>query len=483
MAKILVIDDNLDICQLLQRFLTKKGHDVDTTLSGPEGIDLIKSKSYELVLCDFKLRKMEGREILQQVKTISPQTKVAIITGYADVRIAVEVMKKGAFDYVVKPLIPDEILSLIDRATKESPNENRSTSEYTVKPTGTRPKPLPESEYIWGKDKASAQLLDEVRLVAPTNFSVIIYGESGSGKENIARTIHEMSDRKGKPFVAIDCGALTKELAGSELWGHEKGGFTGAVSAKLGQFEVADGGSIFLDEIANLSYETQVGLLRLVQEKKLRRIGAINDKEIDVRIIVASNEDLREAVKKGKFREDLYYRFNEFTIIVPPLRKRGSDIMEFAEHFLRLANQELGKDVSGFTSEVVNLFNTYDWPGNLREMRNVIRRSLLLTDKGEIKLSCIPQEIVYSSKFTFSDEDSPRNGHLQQHATDNAAAQSETKEPAEPISLKDIAANAEAEVIKKVLEETHYNKTKAAQKLGIDRKTLFNKLKQHNIQS
>jgi two-component system response regulator HydG len=223
----------------------------------------------------------------------------------------------------------------------------------------------------------------------------------------------------------------------------------------------------------------------LVQEKKLRRIGAIKDKEIDVRIIVASNEDLREAVKKGKFREDLYYRFNEFTIIVPPLRKRGSDIMEFAEHFLVLANQELGKDVSGFTNEVVNLFNTYDWPGNLREMRNVIRRSLLLTDKGEIKLSCIPQEIVYSSKFTFSDEESSRNGNNhQQPAEDNATAHSNDKEPAkEPISLKDIAANAEAEVIKKVLEETHYNKTKAAQKLGIDRKTLFNKLKQHNIQS
>lgn len=481
MANILVIDDNLDICQLLKRFLTKKGHDVDTTLSGPEGIDLIKSKAYDLVLCDFKLRKMEGREILQQVKTISPETKVAIITGYADVRIAVEVMKKGAFDYVVKPLIPDEILSLIDRATKEPQKIAASESPSTKSRSAISFKSVENPDYIWGKDMASSQLLSEVSLVAPTNFSVIIYGESGSGKENIARTIHDMSERRGKPFVAIDCGALTKELAGSELWGHEKGGFTGAISAKLGQFEVADGGSIFLDEISNLSYETQVGLLRLVQEKKLRRIGAIKDKSIDVRIIVASNEDLKEAVKKGKFREDLYYRFNEFTINVPPLRDRGADIMEFAHHFLELANDELNKNVSKFSNDVVDLFNIYEWPGNLREMRNVIRRSLLLTDKGEIQLACIPQEIVYSSKFTFSDDEA--SPELTEQIPDKES-QMNTKEIAnEPINLKDIAANAEAEVIKKVLEETRYNKTKAAQKLGIDRKTLFNKLKQHNIQS
>ncbi|MCC5937410.1 MAG: sigma-54-dependent Fis family transcriptional regulator [Lunatimonas sp.] len=474
MASILVIDDNLDICQLLQRFLSKKGHQVETTLSGEDGIAMIKDKTYDLIFCDFNLRKMEGREVLQQVKAISPQTKVAIITGYADVRIAVEVMKKGAFDYVVKPLIPDELLSLIDRAMKVQNEPEIVREQETVRKAPKSPKPgvaNVDSEYIWGKDTASANLLSEVSLVAPTNFSVIIYGESGSGKENIAKTIHELSDRKGKPFVAIDCGALTKELAGSELWGHEKGGFTGAVSAKPGQFEVADGGTIFLDEIANLSYEIQVGLLRLVQEKKLRRIGAIKDKEIDVRIIVASNEDLKEAVKNGKFREDLYYRFNEFTITVPPLRKRGKDIMAFAEHFLALANQELNKEVKGFSKEVVGLFNKYDWPGNLREMRNVIRRSLLLTQTGEIHLSALPQEIIYAPMIAFSDENSPIQ--LDERKLDVSG----------PINLKDIAANAEAEVIKKVLEENQYNKTKAAQQLGIDRKTLFNKLKQHKIQS
>ncbi|EON75159.1 rteB, two-component system response regulator [Lunatimonas lonarensis] len=477
MASILVIDDNLDICRLLQRFLSKKGHEVDTTLSGEEGIIMVKEKAFDLIFCDFNLRKMEGREVLQQVKSISPQTKVAIITGYADVRIAVEVIKKGAFDYVVKPLIPDEILSLIERAlkAKDAPISVATEAVPTAiikkgakKSTGTV---TPNPDYIWGEDRASSDLLREVELVAPTNFSVIIYGESGSGKENIAKTIHELSDRKDKPFVAIDCGALTKELAGSELWGHEKGGFTGAVTAKPGQFEVADGGTIFLDEIANLSYEIQVGLLRLVQEKKLRRIGGIKDKELDVRIIVASNEDLKEAVKNGKFREDLYYRFNEFTITVPPLRKRGKDIMAFAGHFLAQANQELNKTVKGFSAPVADLFNKYDWPGNLREMRNVIRRALLLTQSDEVQLSALPQEIIYAPTIAFSDESSPIR--LDESKLDVSG----------PINLKDIAANAEAEVIKKVLEENQYNKTKAAQQLGIDRKTLFNKLKQHRIQS
>jgi two-component system response regulator HydG len=476
MASILVIDDNLDICRLLQRFLSKKGHEVDTTLSGEDGIIMVKEKVYDLIFCDFNLRKMEGREVLQEVKSISPQTKVAIITGYADVRIAVEVIKKGAFDYVVKPLIPDEILSLIERALKAKDIPMPVTTEAT--PPTIRKETKKSSanftshpDYIWGEDSASSDLLREVELVAPTNFSVIIYGESGSGKENIAKTIHELSDRKDKPFVAIDCGALTKELAGSELWGHEKGGFTGAVSAKPGQFEVADGGTIFLDEIANLSYEIQVGLLRLVQEKKLRRIGGIKDKELDVRIIVASNEDLKEAVKNGKFREDLYYRFNEFTITVPPLRKRGKDIMAFAGHFLAQANQELNKTVKGFSVPVADLFNKYDWPGNLREMRNVIRRALLLTQSDEIQLSALPQEIIYAPTIAFSDDSSPIR--LDETKLDING----------PINLKDIAANAEAEVIKKVLEENQYNKTKAAQQLGIDRKTLFNKLKQHKIQS
>ncbi|MCH7412486.1 sigma-54 dependent transcriptional regulator [Belliella sp. R4-6] len=473
MANILVIDDNLDICNLLKRFLTTKGHQVETTLSGKNGIELVKSQKFDLILCDFKLRDIEGPDILQEVKKISPETKLAIITGYSDVRVAVEVMKKGAFDYVVKPLIPDEILSLIDRAmntpsvvpaVEENINKKKDKSSETPQ--------LDTQDYIWGKGEASKSLLKEVSLVAPTNFSVIIYGESGAGKENIARTIHNLSERKDMPFVPIDCGALTRDLAGSELWGHEKGAFTGAQSAKQGQFEIADGGTIFLDEIANLSYDIQIGLLRLVQEKKLRRIGGVNDKTIDVRIIVASNENLKESVSKGKFREDLFYRFNEFIINVPALRERGKDIMLFAEHFLSAANIELKKDVKGFSKEVSELFMRYEWPGNLREMRNIIRRSLLLTDGENVEISAIPHEIVHANKFNFQGEASPQPF---------TSSQPNIQKQEELVDLKEIAAQAEADAIKKALLENNYNKTKVAKQLGIDRKTLFNKIKLHNI--
>lgn len=479
MANILVIDDNIDICQLLQRFLTRQGHDVETTISGTRGIELVKEQHFDIVFCDFKLREMEGREILMHVKKLSPTTKVAIITGYADVRIAVEVIKKGAFDYVVKPLIPDEILSLIDRALKDKsePKPAEAATAATNSKAGNKtdkgPVVLPpNSDFIWGNGKASKALFKEMKLVAPTNFSVIINGESGAGKEHIARTIHDMSSRKDKPYVAIDCGSLTKELAGSELWGHEKGSFTGAQNVKTGQFELADGGTIFLDEIANLSYEVQVGLLRLVQERKLRKIGGAKDKEIDVRIIVASNEDLREAVKQGRFREDLYFRFNEFSISVPPLRERGSDIIEFSNHFLQMANHELNKNIEGFSEDVLELFTKYSWPGNLREMRNVIRRAALLTDENKISLTSIPQEVVYSTKFAFSEDESNKKFPTSKVSVDMGK---------DDINLKDVAAQAEAEAIKKVLEENKYNKTKAAQQLGIDRKTLFNKMKLHNL--
>ncbi|PRY87171.1 sigma-54-dependent transcriptional regulator [Mongoliibacter ruber] len=474
MAKILVIDDNLDICNLLKRFLSKKGHEVETTMSGSNGIELVKKNKFDLILCDFKLRDIEGPEILQEVKKISPQTKLAIITGYSDVRIAVEVMKKGAFDYVVKPLIPDEILSLIDRAMKApSPTQNVEEKAPIKKDKQPESPYQDEEEYIWGKGPASKNLLKEVTLVAPTNFSVIIYGESGAGKENIARTIHNLSQRKDKPFIAIDCGALTRDLAGSELWGHEKGAFTGAMAAKEGQFELADGGTIFLDEIGNLSYDIQVGLLRLVQEKKLRRIGGVKDKSIDVRILVASNENLKDAVSKGKFREDLFYRFNEFIISVPPLRKRGKDILLFAEHFLKSANKELNKSVERFSDEVAELFTQYEWPGNLREMRNIIRRSLLLSDGDEVNISAIPHEIVHAHKFSFKEDAESHSGV--------AFKSTKTKDNEEPVDLKLIAAQAEAEAIKKALLENQYNKTKAAKQLGIDRKTLFNKIKLHNI--
>lgn len=469
MAKILVIDDNIDICQLLDRFLTKKGYDVETTISGKNGLDMVKNSHYDLIFCDFKLRDMDGRDVLEKVKQISPGTQVAIITGYADVKIAVDVIRKGAFDYLTKPLIPDEIISLIERAL--SMNKDNSSYSLTSNREDHSSKKLAKSNstegYLRGIGKESKKLYKEIQLVAPTNLSVVIYGESGAGKENIAKIIHDQSERAGKPFIAIDCGALTKELAGSELWGHEKGAFTGAHAEKPGQFEMADGGTIFLDEISNLSYEIQVGLLRLVQERKLRRIGGVKDRSIDVRILVASNEDLRKSVQEGKFREDLYFRFNEFSINVPPLRDRKDDIMAFALHFLEISNEELKKDVKGFDPEVMDVFNDYSWPGNLREMRNVIRRAILLSNGKSVSVSGLPPEVVYSRKFNFSDH------------TEEVDSTVRKQKPVR--SLKNAAAGAEAEVLRKVLEEVKYNRTKAAQQLGIDRKTLFNKMRQYDL--
>ncbi|RAI94115.1 sigma-54-dependent transcriptional regulator [Algoriphagus yeomjeoni] len=470
MAKILVIDDNIDICQLLERFLTKKGFEVETTISGKNGLDMVKKTFFDLIFCDFKLRDMEGRDVLMKVREISPGTQVAIITGYADVKIAVEVIKNGAFDYVTKPLIPDEIINLIERALAASKANKSNTETFSkannLKKDSNSKAQKTDSKFLKGTGAESKKLYKEVALVAPTSLSVVIYGESGAGKENIARTIHDQSERAGKPFIAVDCGALTKELAGSELWGHEKGAFTGALSEKPGQFELADGGTIFLDEIANLSYETQVGLLRLVQERKLRRIGGTKDKSIDVRILVASNEDLRKSVSEGKFREDLYFRFNEFSITVPPLRHRTADIEAFAYHFLELSNAELNKKVFGFEEQVMDVLKEYPWPGNLREMLNVIRRATLLTDGGKMSVSALPPEIVYSQKFNFIDSDS---------------GNSDAKPSKIPLNLKDAAAEAEAEVLKKVLEEVKYNRTQAAKQLGIDRKTLFNKMKQYDL--
>jgi len=466
-TKILVIDDNLDVCQLLERFLKKNGFDVTTSISGKNGLDLIRKNFYDLIFCDFKLRDMEGRDILRKVREHSPDTQVAIITGYADVKIAVEVIKNGAFDYVTKPLFPDEILNLIERALAKTAQKKEEffLSSSTSKPNFKRSKSS-DPTYLKGTGKESKNLYNEIDLVAPTQLSVIIYGESGAGKENIARTIHDKSSRSGKPFIAIDCGAMTKELAGSELWGHEKGSFTGASSDKPGQFELANGGTIFLDEISNLSYEIQIGLLRLVQERKLRRIGGTKDQSIDVRILVASNEDLRTSVQDGRFREDLYFRLNEFSITVPPLRERTGDIETFAAYFLKLSNEELGRKVFGFEKEVMDVFLEYHWPGNLREMRNVIRRATLLTDGNRMTLSALPPELVYAKKFDF---------------TDSSVNSGEVKHKSISINLKDATAEAEAELLRNVLEEVKYNRTKAAQKLGIDRKTLFNKMKQYEI--
>lgn len=487
MANILVADDDLDIGKLLERFLTRHQHKVNTAINGKTALQLVQQINFDVVFCDFRLPDMDAREFIEQAHKINPYLKIIVITGYSDVKIAVDVIKKGALDYVIKPLLPEEILSLVNKAINTTtPTATSSTAinssvsdniDYNKATTAQKTNATTATDkFLKGTSKAANKMNADIALVAPTNFSVIIYGESGAGKENVARSIHNLSARNKAPFIAVDCGALTKELAGSELWGHEKGSFTGAANTKLGQFELANGGTIFLDEIANLSYDIQVGLLRLVQERKLRRIGGVKDIEIDVRIIVASNENLLQAVQKGKFREDLYYRFNEFNVTVPALRHRDKDIMKFADHFLDIANTELAKNITGFSNDVIELFNSYHWPGNLREMRNVVRRATLLCNGSSIDITSVPQEIVHYEKFAIQPEIDPQNTTVEQptSSTPNINTQ-------QLPDLKMASANAEAEVLKKVLEEVKYNRTKAALKLGIDRKTLFNKMKLYNL--
>ncbi|HVY75849.1 MAG TPA: sigma-54 dependent transcriptional regulator, partial [Puia sp.] len=314
-----------------------------------------------------------------------------------------------------------------------------------------------------------------------TSYSVIIYGETGSGKESIAQEIHKRSKRSSKPFIAIDCGALSKELAASELFGHEKGSFTGALNQKIGSFELANGGTIFLDEVANLSYDVQVSLLRVVQERKMRRVGGTRDIDLDVRIIIASNELLWNATRSGKFREDLYHRFNEFSIEIPPLRERKEDIMLFANHFLKITNEELDKEVKGFDADVEKIFKEYVWYGNLRELKNVIKRATLLTEEGDyIEARTLPFEISNYSKLQFADQPAQvaftpiqpvSLGSLEAKITGSGGKASLGEN-----SLKEASIDAEYEMILQALKESNYNKSKAAQLLKIDRKTLYNKI-------
>jgi len=479
MDKILIVDDDHDMCMLLNRFLTRKGYDAVSMHNGKNALDWASKNKPSLVLSDFRLDDMTGAKLLTELKEVHPDVPVIIITGYSDVKDAVEVMKIGAYDYVTKPLLPEEILITIQKALSEgsgSGNGNTGTKTFTPdpvpakkEPTGAsaRPAAIGNGQYIMSESPEFAQIIKQINLVAPTNYSVIIYGESGSGKEVIAHQIHKQSARKDKPFVAIDCGALSKELAGSELFGHEKGAFTGALFQKIGSFEVANGGTIFLDEIANLSYDIQVSLLRVVQERKIKRLGSTKDIPLDVRIIVASNERLWNATKESKFREDLYHRFNEFSIDVPPLRERKSDIMLFANHFLHLTNAELGKNVKGFTKEVERIFLSYVWYGNLREMKNVIKRATLLADEEYIDVKCLPFEISNFQKLQFDVDTTPE-------AEDD-------DEESQANRLKNANLDAQYEVILDVLKKTNYNKTKAAKMLNIDRKTLYNKLSQYNL--
>ncbi len=462
MSRILIMDDDMDMCALLSRFLQRKGFETETAYTGNSGIAKFKEEHFDIVLCDFRLGDKEGHEVLKEVKSVKPATTVIIITGYSDIKTAVDIIKQGAFDYIAKPLIPDEVLNVIKKSQEAvSGTTPRELAAATGSARATVKSILQEGEYLIGKDPATKELYKQIRLVAPTPYSVILYGESGTGKEVIGKTIHQYSDRANKPFIALDCGTLSKELAGSELFGHMKGSFTGAVSDKEGHFEMANGGTIFLDEVGNLPIDVQAALLRVIQERKFKRVGGTREMNLDIRIIVASNENLQEGYRKGKFREDLFHRFNEFSIHIPPLRNRKEDIPLFADFFLQKACKELDKHIEGFEDDVLRLFIQYSWPGNLREFRNVIRRAALLTSTPVINTSILPREII---------EPAP-NEAVGEHVSFAISS----KNP----DLKVAASQAEYETILRVLKQVNYNKTKAAEILKIDRKTLYNKIRDY----
>jgi two-component system response regulator HydG len=481
MKKILVIDDDRDICLLLNRFLTRRGYEVIEMYTGKKAIAWLDSNQPNLVMCDYRLGDMDAMEMLTSIKNKYPEVPVIIITGYSDMRTAVKVMKMGAYDYITKPLLPDEIIHTIQQAIDHSEN---SGVRPAVKPKATVPeKPVTETagvtysgKYIFGDSEAFRKILKQIALVAPTSYSVIIYGETGSGKESYAQEIHKRSKRSSKTFIAIDCGALSKELAASELFGHEKGAFTGALNQKIGCFELANGGTIFLDEVANLPYDVQVSLLRVVQERKMRRVGGVKDIDLDVRILIASNELLWNATRSGKFREDLYHRFNEFSIEIPPLRERKDDIMLFATHFLHTTNEELGKHVKGFEPDVEEIFRKYVWFGNLRELKNVVKRATLLTEGDFIESRSLPFEISNYDKLQFAEP--PATGTPVTGTQPGGESKSGVngKVNLSESSLKEASIDAEYEMILQALKESNYNKSKAAQLLKIDRKTLYNKM-------
>lgn len=441
-STVLIVEDDLTFSTMLKTWLGKKGFDVETASTSARARKILLSKEFDLVISDLRLPDQDGINLLSWLREQKKNIPFIIMTGYAEIQSAVQCMKLGATDYISKPIQPDELLKNINEAIALPHKETKET-ENILLPTA--------SNFLEGESEAAQQLFNYVRLVAPTQMSVLINGASGTGKEYVAHRIHQLSKRADKPFVAIDCGSIPKDLAASEFFGHIKGSFTGALSDKVGAFEEANGGTLFLDEIGNLSYEVQVQLLRALQERRVRRIGSVKEIEVDVRLVTATNENLKEAIAKGNFREDLYHRINEFTLYMPSLKDRTEDILLFANFFLDQANKELERNLVGFDAEACDALQRYDWPGNLRQLKNVVKRATLLATGDFITCKELGEEL---------------------HAT-------ETNQETVNLTLRN--EDDEKQRILQALQQTKNNKTRAAQLLGIDRKTLYNKLKLYNI--
>lgn len=446
MEKILVIDDNETLRYALSELLGESGFECKTADDGPSALNELKINSYDLAILDMKLPGMNGLEILKRIRDINKDIPVIMITAFGDVRTAVEAMKCGAQDFITKPFDNNSMILTIKK-TLEINYLNQEVSILRKKV---------ESTFYTGeviiKSRVMKDVFEQIKIVAPTGLSVLIQGESGTGKEVMAGLIHKLSTRKDKPFVAVDCGAIPENLIESELFGHEKGAFTDARTSKEGKFELAEGGTIFLDEVTNLSEANQIKLLRVIQERKVTRLGGKKPINLDVRILAATNTRLAEAVNMRKFRQDLYYRLNEFHIDLPPLRERKEDIKQFIEFFIKDANEELNKNVTEVSDAVIQKLMNHTWPGNVRELRNVIRRAVLMTKGNVISSISVPNEI--SGLF----ENPP-------------------KVDGENISMGEYTKSVERELILKALEECEGNKSKAAKLLNMNERTLYRKIK------
>lgn len=450
MSKILIIEDDAAFCQMLQKFLIRNDYEVDISFTAREAKSKLEGETYNLVLTDLRLPDYDGVQLLTHIKEVNTQTQVIVMTGYAEVGSAVEAMKKGAYDYISKPFTPEEILMQIKGALRQEHKKDTAVGSRESKDKENTSGGDVGNQVVAGLSEASKKLNEYVKLVAPTDMSVLITGESGTGKEVTARAIHDNSKRKDHSFVAVDCGAIPKEIASSEFFGHIKGSFTGAVEDKIGHFEAANQGTLFLDEIGNLSYGNQIQLLRALQERKIKKVGSTKEIPVDVRIVTATNEDLTDAVEKGSFREDLFHRVNEFSVEIPSLSERLEDLPLFADYFLKKANSSLGKEVAGFSKDVQEIFKQYHWPGNLRELQNIIKRAVLLTTGQYVEKEALPKE-VYKTK--------------------------EVNLPIDSFSK----AEYEKEQILRALKQANFNKSKAAKLLQITRKTLYNKISHYNL--
>lgn len=443
MKKILVIDPDIFTCKRIVNNLNSNNFDAKGTDSAKSGLKLIETERFDLVISTYRLPGTNGHKLLQKIKSYKPMLPVIFITAYAEVRQAVKMIKSGASNYISKPVHMEELINAINRALAPKKGVEDVVSF--------------RKNFVTGRCEAIEEVMNYVSVVAPTNVTVLIEGETGTGKEYIAKALHYTSERSKKPFVAVDCGAIPKDLANSELFGHIKGAFTGAIKDKDGYFVQANGGTLFLDEVGNLSHDNQVKLLRALQERYIQKLGDNKKISVDVRVITASNEELMKQVEANEFREDLYYRLNGFRIILPPLRDRGEDIMEFADFFIQQANLNFNKKIKGFDDKAKALIYKYNWPGNIRELQNVINRAVLLSKSEYIGKENLPETIC---------------GH---NIGQDIAIENLTE-------LKAATVRTEKEVIANALIESNYNKSKAAKVLNIDRKTLYNKIKQYNIE-